>query len=256
MRIAIVPFALTAIVLAGCGGDPNQTREVALLRANLEKVQGEVAELSDRVVKAERKSALLEERMAGLSLSMPVGAGAAGTVTAADASGDEGEAAGPSISPGDAAAVASFLETDEGRKKVTAIVESERKKREEEQRKARSDEMRTRVRELINGDLGTELGLTADQKATVERVVVDSIDKSMVLMDQMRDGGGSMDTVREEFTRIRTAAEDDLRAALSVEQFDKLQAERGRLMGFGGGPGGNFGGRTPGGRAGGAGGGR
>ncbi len=257
-RSASVAAALAVSLAAGCGGDPAQTREVAELRSRTESQAAQVVALEKRLADLEARDRVLEERLTAAAMTRPAGAKAAAP-GAAPAAGDDVQPAATD-EPVTPAAESVLLALDSARvqARIGDLIEQERKRRDDDERRRRMDDIRVRVHERIYGETGDAIGLTEQQKAIVENIFVDSMERIGEVWRRARESGrdGGSQGAMEEMQRVRTEAEDQLRSALSVEQFDKLQEQAGRIMGFGGGGGGRGFGGPGGGGAGGGGPGR
>lgn len=94
------------------------------------------------------------------------------------------------------------------------------------------EEMATRQTE----GLTKQLGLSADQSAKVQQIMLARDQEMMAMRGQMQAGTGDRQQMREQLMAGRTKYEDQLKAVLTPDQFTKYTAmqanrrERGRGM--------------------------
>jgi len=249
---------LGAAALAGCsdGGSDSGT---AALREKVEAQASEIEALKKASRDMDARARAIEERLsavrAGHEGSRAAGRMAGSADVAPDAAADGMAPAPDAATTPTTEAVASFLETEQGKQKLAEAMEAAEKRRAKKADQETRDRMMSFVKERVTGYLTEQLGLDANQQQSVLAVAVDTTEKMTEVWRGAREARGDpafFTAAREKTTEIRQQAVDKIQQALTVDQFTKFQeimndGGGGFLMGGGRGGMGGFGGGTPGG---------
>jgi DNA anti-recombination protein RmuC len=245
-RMRRTPLLLVAAgaLLAACSAETRSDgKEIADLRAQLQRAQNDGEKHRERI-------AVLERRLAGLSEDMARVGKTTAEVAAAVAPKDEAAAANAAAAPApaagvvvvDAPAMKTYFESEEGRKAFAAALKYAQEQSTQEQL--------TRGVDTVIARLTKEANLTEDQSKRMKEILSRGAAQLRDLMQSMRDGGAAADggDVRQKFADLRTSTDNEARAVLSQSQFESYQkivptaAAIGGFGGFGGRPRGTGGG--------------
>jgi hypothetical protein len=218
------------LCLAACTPDETDAvqKEVAGLRADLQKAQKENEKLRSQVATAEgRLNGLAEDLARVRQFAVDVKAAPA---PEAPADGAAAAAPEPSPAPPSVVAIKTYLASEDGRKVLAEAIEADRTARAREQSKRRIDAQVDRF--------AKSAGLTEDQVKRVKEVLERQAEASRVARAALNDldpdaTQDQRDELRRQTTakteEIRKASEDQLRAVLTPTQFDAYQQEQTRL---------------------------
>lgn len=243
--LLVVAGSFAVLSAAACSdgaGSPLADKEMADLRAQLRKVEGERDKLASRVDQTERRLAGLQEDLLTVRKALataPAADAAAAAAPAADAS--AAPAAAPATAPGAAKDLADILATDDGRKVFESAMRAYEARRDEE----RSSRMAAGMVDAF----AQKANLSPEQKEKLNAIVGRTMSEMQQLFRGMRDGdvpaaerpARRQETVAK-MEEIRSRTDDEVKGILDASQWDLYQQESARMRGFMGGGGGGFGG--------------
>jgi hypothetical protein len=233
----LVPLTLAA-ALAACSpsGDLGAVqKDVAGLRADLQRLQKENDQLKAQVAGAERRISGLQEDVASVrKLAVDVAvAPAPGEAAAAAHGGTGGDAASPdgvtaTTRPAPSAPeLKAYLESEEGRHSVEAALRAVQDERDRE----RSNRM---VQGLVDR-FARQAGLTEDQTKRMKEIAGKTAEEVRVAWAVMRDTAADAspeerDALRQQnvakVEEIRRAADDQVKVVLSSTQYEMYQKQQ------------------------------
>jgi hypothetical protein len=246
--------AVLAVSLAACSAESSgDAKEVADLRAELQRTKQVADKQREQIVSLERRISTLAEDVARVhkaseDIAAAPGAKPGDAAAATNAAGDpaaaNGAAAGATTSVS-APAMKAYFESEEGKKTFAAAL----KVQQDEADKERS----ARAVDGLLARLAKDANLTEDQSKKMKDILTRGATQLAELRQSLQGGAGFADPdVRQKFTDLRTNTDNEVKAVLSQTQYDTYQKSMGSVFGGFGGAGG-FGGRPRGGQGGGSG---
>jgi len=252
-RLRALPVA-TAVALAACSAESSgDAKEVADLRAELQRTKQVADKQREQIVTLERRISTLAEDVARVHKTAEETAGApaakpADAAAATNAAGDpaaaNGAAAGATTTVS-APAMKAFFESEEGKKTFAAALKAQQDEADKERSARAVDGLLAR--------LAKDANLTEDQSKKMKDILTRGAAQLAELRQSLQGGAGFADPdVRQKFTDLRTNTDNEVKAVLSQTQYDTYQKSMGSVFGgFGGGGPGGFTGRPRGGQGGG-----
>jgi hypothetical protein len=227
--------AAAALALAACSAEPpGDAKEVADLRAELQRTRQVTEKQREQITTLERRLAGLAEDVARVRGASPDAASAPKPEGAAPNAAVDPSAAHPTAVGGaavvNAPAMKAFFESEEGRKTFAAAL----KVQQDEVEKERS----ARAVDSLLARLAKDANLTEDQSKKMKDILGRGAAQLTELRQSLQSGSGFADPdVRQKFTDLRTSTDNEVKAVLSQTQFDTYQKSMSGVFGGFGGPG-------------------
>jgi hypothetical protein len=240
-------LALSAVCLAACapGDTSGLEQEVAGLKTDLQKTQDDAKKLALRVEQQDRRiSGLQDDLAAARQMNGPVheAAPSSGGVSAADGAdpaGPDSAMAKVVLAPSDAAAIGSYLSTEEGRKLLEAAIQADRDTRSKEQAKRQVEGAVDRFSKLAN--------LTEEQTRRMKELMTNQAETLRDIFATVRELPPSATPQQRDDLRaanvakadeVRKQTDEALKALFSQQQYEQYENEaermRAGLRGFAG----------------------
>jgi len=230
-----VPIGIAALALSACSADSGDGKEVAELKAELQRAERDNETQREKVATLERRLGGLAEDVARVrrtSADAAIVAAAKSDAPATDAAIAAPGTAGASPAVAiDATAMKTYFDSKEGRAEFAAAYKALQDQQEVDRANKAVDNILSR--------LSKEANLTEDQSRRMRDILAKSAVQLREITQSFRDGPmGDPQDIRQKFTDLKTSTDTQVKGVLDDIQFaayQKIVPQAGGFGGFGGG---------------------